>query len=697
MNKDQLDDNDNNNNDNLESNIYSKKYPVTPTTPTTPNSNNNSTIHYVQQYHSPSYSRIIQPPIEEDVLYQQQQQHLQQQQQQQQQTPPQLHIDYIRRSTSPTSMMNTLQVSPSSSNTQKRTHKRSNSHGPLFRSSQQQQQQHQQLQQQIYSSPQQLQQLQQQQQQYSHYSQQPPILYPIHSSPPNVSGSRPLLSPSVISRSNSSNGLGSGAGSYGTWSPSTHTRVKKTGSKLSVEQQLQHLQGLLNSTTPKDLVTTSPTLSPRSTGNNNNNNSINNNNNVGGVNMLAANDHHRRTVSWEPPLEGESLETLNQIIKEKKDALLMRERELKKQQKMINETLKNNSHSSPPNVLEPSPLSSSSTLITPPISTPPTIKSKHNRSKSDTNTLVKLQLLKKQPSTSNLMNDMDQQQQQHLQQLQMQQQQYLSPVAIKSPKVLSPNDGSRSPRPHSSPRPITKAEYNEYLKQQQQQQMYPHVTTTTTTTTTSTTSPLSHQNYSRRKSVDPMTFGSILNNANNNNNGNGPTSPVNHMKYSSKQPVLSSQYLNQLMNIDLHEIEEEIDKEIQQVILQTKNIQGKVEMLERVRCTAPDPLLMLFGDNCRTARVQNKKSNKNIINNNNNNININSPIQPTNNIMSSPSLVHYPPTTTTTFIDTPTTTRSNSRTKILQPTTTRCPDRTKSKNLSSSVPRSSAFSPPPRS
>eukprot|EP01133_Synstelium_polycarpum_P006508 gene6508-7538_t len=279
---------------------------------------------------------------------------------------------------------------------------------------------------------------------------------------------------------------------------------------------------------------------------------------------------HRRTVSWEPPLEGESLEALNQIIKEKKDALLMRERELMLQQRMLNENIRG-THQSSPSASSSPPNSNFRPSITEDGNSSPmsphtaNIKSKHNRSKSDTNTLVKLHLLKKQQADSSSFHPISSGEH------------YLAPIPQKSPKILSPNDGSRSPRNIVSPRPMSKQEYSDYVEKQlhYKQQQDRLTTTTTTTTTTSMTSPI-HTNYSRRKSVDPMTLLAA---------SNSMASPITSSSSSRAPPknILSTQYLNSLINMDLHELEEEIDKEIQQVILHTKTIQGKVDLLERSR------------------------------------------------------------------------------------------------------------------
>ncbi|KAF2077355.1 hypothetical protein CYY_001358 [Polysphondylium violaceum] len=254
----------------------------------------------------------------------------------------------------------------------------------------------------------------------------------------------------------------------------------------------------------------------------------------------------------------------------------------------------------------------------------------------------------------------------------------------------------------------------------------------------------------RRKSVDPMTFISLNQQQNYivNNNNNANHQYTNHKLYHQQQQYyqhqqllqqhynqqqqqqhynqqylhqhqqqyqqhqhqqqqqyskhnsnsfITAQILNSLKNMDIEEFEEELDKEIQQVILQTKSIQGKVDLLERVRCTAPDPLLMLFGENCKSV-VQNKKSssispsttssafspaftssNNNNINNNINNNNTYSPI--VDGISFQDTRPLGVPTRT-------------SRKKPIQ-SLSRCPDKTKSKNLNS-LPRASAFSPPPR-
>ncbi|EGC38148.1 hypothetical protein DICPUDRAFT_93901 [Dictyostelium purpureum] len=160
------------------------------------------------------------------------------------------------------------------------------------------------------------------------------------------------------------------------------------------------------------------------------------------------------------------------------------------------------------------------------------------------------------------------------------------------------------------------------------------------------------------------------------------------------------------MNLD--EFEEELDKEIQQVILQTKNIQGKMDLLERARCSAPDPLLMLFGENCKT--VIDKKYNHHhhqpsqpspIISNLSGSANHNnSPVLLSSsntlqqqNILS-PNLnqnINYP-----TFQDTRPHNGVTTRTSRKKPTNmnSRCPDKSKSKNLNPSLmPRASAFSP----
>ncbi|GAM26863.1 hypothetical protein SAMD00019534_100380 [Acytostelium subglobosum LB1] len=565
--------------------------------------------HHQQQYNSPTFVRLPQQPtegpIEESYIqHQQQQQHV---------------VDHIRRSAD-VEFNNIPLMIPNNNNNNmlspKRTHKRSNSHGPsLLRTS-------------------------------GNMMQSPPIIVspqpmmPTLHSPPN----RQIVSPSMSRNS------------YRTWSPS---RVRKSKSGTTMEQitsQLPNMMissniaaggGAVTTTSPKDLHVISPALSPR-----------------GG--------EHRRTISWEAPIEGESLEALNQLIKEKKDALLHRERELLQQQRMLSESLKY-AGDMPVGVMPNPPITS--------------LKSKHNRSKSDTNTIVKLNQMKKQNEQPGYNSTSSEQQYQ----------QYLLPMAVKSPKTnLTPNE-SRSPRPHSTPRPISK-EYNEYHKQQQQQQqqqqsqLYPHVTTTTTTTTTSTTSPLTA--YSRRKSVDPYQFAS-LNSASHLNS----RTPIGGSGGASfNKPTLSNQYFNNLMQMDLHELEEEIDKEIQQVILQTKSIEGKVEMLERVRCTAPDPLLMLFGENCRPPNVQKTNKSKQSTSMSPSTL---SPANNPNTFVTSPSLVHYPSNSSSSATFTnipyePTTTTSHNKPIHHHHPSTRGPDRSKSKNLSSAIPRSSAFSPPPR-
>eukprot|EP01113_Clastostelium_recurvatum_P045182 TRINITY_DN7729_c0_g1_i2.p1 TRINITY_DN7729_c0_g1~~TRINITY_DN7729_c0_g1_i2.p1 ORF type:complete len:800 (-),score=148.08 TRINITY_DN7729_c0_g1_i2:40-2079(-) len=50
----------------------------------------------------------------------------------------------------------------------------------------------------------------------------------------------------------------------------------------------------------------------------------------------------------------------------------------------------------------------------------------------------------------------------------------------------------------------------------------------------------------------------------------------------------------------MNSLVEDIEEEIEWIRQKTQDIQDKVEILERVRCQAPDPLAMLFGDNGRS-------------------------------------------------------------------------------------------------
>eukprot|EP01132_Coremiostelium_polycephalum_P004042 gene4042-5060_t len=637
-----------------------------------------------QQYHSPPYRIVSQeyPAIEEEEELEEGEiktMTLHPNQQQQQYLKPNNH-DNSKQSVSPIHSITSPMISGSSSNQSKRSHKRASSHGGPSKSNIQ----------------------------YLYQSNSPPnstisylspqyptsILkqYPLQASPTTTTTTTTPPSTTITSSTPGSNSNNSNNNKNKTWSPSATRKKNKVQLDPSLFQQQQQQQ----------VDSNSPPISPR-----NINRDVN----------------HRRAISWEPPLDGKPLETLNQIIKEKKDAILQRERELMIKQKMLynlstnqqspsvqspplitsptsvlstsssssstssspssmssNNNMLSPSNISPPTSLSPSPLTQSTT----PTTTPHVMK--HNRSKSDTNTVLKLNLLKRS-------NQQSQQQQQSAPSIdhQTQQQQQYIPVSnemthhtsigfVPIKKIQSSTiDGTKSPKLlHSSPRNPAYLEGSNNGTPHHKQQgsgssstsLYsPLTTTTTTTTTTSTTSPIL-SSYPRRKSVDPLTFLSNSHLAGNGVGGRG-----------GGRNSINSQILNSLKNMDLDEFEEEIDKEIQNVILQTKNLQDKVVLLERVRCAAPDPLLMLFGDNCRTVSKKSHKQQQQ---------------QQQLQQQQSPQLPQHP---TISFQDTPHIgiPTATSRNKPHIHMATRCPDKTKSKNLVSSLPRSSAFSPPPRS
>ncbi|KYQ89688.1 hypothetical protein DLAC_09655 [Tieghemostelium lacteum] len=610
--------------------------------------------HFVPQYHSPPYSnRIIQSP---NIVDQQQQQY----------TIIKEEDDRILLFEDPTKRS----ISPIyTSSVPKRTHKRSNSHNPPSKSI-------------LYTNSPPI------------SSNQPPLYI---SSPPNIKSPPIIYNSNYINSNNNSN-------KNITWSPSA---TKKKGQlKTSLDPSiflplngggLSHTS-LSHGSSPVD--GRSPPLSPR----NSNSNNINVNSNPISIN-------HKRGVSWEPQLQGKSFEALNQLIKEKKESILQREKELLLKQKIIDSKLSSSPPSSGGSI--PIPQSSGTTQVvstttsgpsSPPISMmapiqqPPVRVLKHNRSKSDTTTILKLNNALKKSGVTNpsqqpvnnyiIISEPMVPQNSTSTTTTTTTTTILSPTPSPIPKlgkdsVGSGVSGNKSPsyqnKLYTTTSPRTPPFIITTPQQQQQQQQENYM----------------KQQKQRRKSVDPNT---LIHQHHIQQQQHYLTPTLNSATSKLKTSTYNlQQLLSSLKSWDLDEFEEEIDKEIQQVILQTKNIQGKVDLLERVRCTAPDPLLMLFGENCKNINTTTTSTNNNNNNGNSNNINNSkSPNIKYNKFISSPHLYQVPSSNNNNNVYYP---ASEHSTTIIYNEFSNggrgCPDKSKSKNLNS-LPRSSAFSPPPR-
>eukprot|EP01112_Ceratiomyxa_fruticulosa_P020934 TRINITY_DN7265_c0_g1_i1.p1 TRINITY_DN7265_c0_g1~~TRINITY_DN7265_c0_g1_i1.p1 ORF type:complete len:709 (+),score=174.52 TRINITY_DN7265_c0_g1_i1:89-2215(+) len=315
--------------------------------------------------------------------------------------------------------------------------------------------------------------------------------------------------------------------------------------------------------------------------------------------QLAQDAHHRRTVSWDPPsiiLPGNSA-ALTQLLREKKEALLLRERELLKvkerQQALRREQWAQAQAQQTPTVPPPQTLQ------------PPPIRhardSHHNRSKSDPNVIPLLLKV-------NQLQQLNKSRERHAAAVSPQHN-YISPRQGQDPSrvglTTSPRLSGTSQERHN---PLSPLSLNDSLSGMSLTRINssPHLSNgEAEIAELEELIGLRHKQLVEKGILPPISDRNSTDSSQKYLAGG-----VEYRVGGSGRVVLDRWEQRNENNNNIRDelivpeeiitsLVEDIEEEIEWIRQKTQDIQDKVEILERVRCQAPDPVTMLFGDDGR--------------------------------------------------------------------------------------------------